>query len=393
MNFVFLFILCSVALSEADDFLCQSSYGNTLEYYCETFTGTVPENCSKENALRTPSNVKHLKIGGCDARTIAYALAVCPNLLSLDISHSNYSSLDFINFGHSTIRKINVSHNKLSEISLEFVSRFPQATVLDYSHNKINLSDKKLTEKEFKTFGHLTNVQHLDLSNNEIRWFESYVFTNLSNLKKLNLKNNPIDLVIENQFFCDYLFGTKSISIYISWENVRVLNTDCQKAQFHAIVNDKQERIRLKPEFLHEIHCKEESFRNIYHFDARDNKFDNVLELMRCLTASIEAIDLSGNAVGCLHEGIFEKFINLKWLYLENTNLSDFDFSVLRNQKQLRLLHLSENSLRRLENVSILRTFEHLETLSVEGNSIENMSEMIQNLPLSMKMSDYSLIV
>lgn len=391
--YLILFTLCSVALSKADDFLCQTSNENTLEYYCAKFTGIVPENCSKESALMRPSDVTHLKMGGCDANTIIYAVGICPNLLTLDISHSNYSSLDFINFGHSNIKKINVSHNELSEISLRYVIQFPKVTELVYSHNKINLSNIGIIEEEFKSFGHLTNVQHLDLSNNEIKWFETHLFSNLSNLKTLNLRNNPINLFLENQLFCDYLFGTKDISVEISWQNVEVLSTDCNKAKFHAVVNQKHDMIRLKPEFIHEIHCREGSFKYMIYFDARDNQFDNVQELMRCFTASIEAIDLTGNAIECLNESTFKKFVNLKWLFLKNTNLSEFDFSVLKNQKQLRLLDLSNNNLRYLENVSLLRTFEYLETLSVEENTIENVSEMIQNLPPSMKMSNYSLII
>lgn len=417
-NFI-TFIVCLVVLgrSEADDFRCKLFDGRkkTLEYYCQNFKGIPPDDCSTRQFLVTPSQVVHLKMGGCDRETIAYAVAICSGLRSLDISYSGFKSLDAIDFSNAQLEKLNAFNNELlsdpwsSYQSL--LKRFPKLIELDLSHNKlshiesfdvagaanlktINLSHNKIQFLNDESFEQLPNLELLDLSNNEIGVIKPHVYFHLKNLKVLHLQGNPIEF-----FDCENFLKLKSVAVYLSWRSIKYLNTNCRDIQLDVFVSsdESNERHGIMVEGIwpvsngkYEIHCNENSFEELRTFRAGNNRFKNVLQIMRCFGELLEAIYLDGNSISALNRFTFENFTNLYTLSVSDTNLTVFDIDWLDNQQQLRQLDVSHNQLKCIDNIFYADSLKKLIELTAAQNDFENVPDMLQNLPTTVATLDVS---
>lgn len=408
MKYLVICVLCSIALCKGEKF-CQlaDKRTKTLEFYCKNFTGILPENCSTDITLSSPLEVFHLKMGGCEISAINYAVEICPNLRSLDISYSGYKSLDVFNFGHPNIVKINFSHNDISMIDYTFLEKYPNVTEVDFSHNAVqsinstdyngpsnlkivNLSHNSNFQPKFGDFDNLKKVEKLDLSNSSMHDLGIPQYSRLFNLMAIHLENNPITLFLNNTISCNGIFfmgaSIKRKYLYFSWQHVQILNTNCEKAKYHVVLNSEHEGLIMEPQSKDEIHCREQSFKNITKFIAGNNKIDNVMELLHCFDSStIEIMDLSGNKVGQLNESIFHRFVKLKELYLKKTNLVEFDFGILSHQTELKVLDLSDNFIQRVTNASFLSTFENLLIFSAAGSPGYIITDLYPYLPSKTK--------
>lgn len=409
MKYLVICVLCLIALCEGDNFFCQlvDKSTKTLEFYCKHFTGTLPENCSTDITLNNPLEVRHLKMCGCEISAINYAVEICSNLRSIDISHSGYKSLDVFNFGHPNIEKINVSHNAISTIHYRFLEKFPNVTEVDFSHNavqsvdstdyngpsnlkRVNLSHNSKFQPKFGDFDNLKIMEMLDLSSNNMNELGIPHYSRLYNLEAIHVENNPITSFTNHTVSCNGLFfmgsSTKRKYVYFSWQHVQILNTNCKKAKYHVVLNSEHEGLIMQPQSNDEIHCRDQSFKNITKFIAGNNKIDNLMDLLRCFESStIEIMDLSGNKLGPLNESTFSRFVKLKELYLKNTKLVEFDFDILRYQTKLTVLDLSHNYMQRVINVSVLSTFENLMIFTVAGSPGYIILEISPNLPAKTK--------
>lgn len=411
MKPLIIFVLCAMSLREASGFFC--SYFNQTKklyaYHCEMYGGPISQECehSKRERPVRPLDVNILRMGGCNRDDITYAIQLCSNLTELDISHSRFKNLDAINIGHERIETIIASFNGLlSEPWTTYqtiLERYPGLTTLDLAHNNlkfinsfalrgvvnlktINLSFNKIEYLNDDAFANFTKLENVNLSNNHINLTFASVFSNLIRLKTLNLEKNPI-----TQFDCDDLLESKELlSVYLTWNNVQRLNTDCADAQFRGQLTSKMEGIRPFEHRTFTIYCMSTTFENTTHFLAGSNRLANGLGITQCFGAKLEELDLSGNSLKQIHETAFDDLANLTVLSLKATNLSMFDVNVLVNLKKLRILDISSNNLKSVTNVSLLMTLESLTELNLAGNHLNNVWNVLQHLPASLTTLDLS---
>lgn len=407
MKYLVIVVLCSISLTVADEVLCQicDKSANLLEYYCKNVTETVPQTCSSERipfkSFNDNETVEHLKIEGCNGKTVAAAIRSFKHLHSLDISYSNFKSLEWLNQKHLQLERFNASNNRLSDIPRDFFRQFPGLIEIDLSHNKlsgylyftfdsaiqlknIHLSHNAIEDIGFEVFEHLPHLEYADLSYNKLRFGVS-AFSKLKSLKTLHLANNHIP-----HFDCKQFFMANSVSVHINWDSVEsLLLKECGDNRFRAVLNSKHNGILATAGGQFEIHCSEGSFRNIFAFISEAN-VENVTELLQCFGPSLAIISLDGNFVGKLNSGNFKRFENLRRLSLKNTHLSEFNFSVLKNQQNLQHLDISHNNLKQLINIRASNHLKHLTHCAAAGNRFENVSKMLNHLKSSIETLDLS---
>lgn len=97
---------------------------------------------------------------------------------------------------------------------------------------------------------------------------------------------------------------------------------------------------------------------------------------------SVGSLDLSSNFVGQINTTTFERFNNLQYLNLSNSNLTNFDFKSFYHQRKLRVLDISYNRIKKINFTPFLSNFKDLHTLNLEGNSLSELDTMTRvNFP------------
>lgn len=401
MKYFTIFVLCTIALCEAEDFSCQLFNERTklFEYYCKD--GKVSESCVKNRFLVESSKVTQLKIRGCNEESVSYAVEACEYVNVLDISNSGYDSLDSFDLKHSRLKVFNASFNELTNLQPHFFARVPELIEVDLSHNKfgalrsftgvdnikrIDLSHNNIDSIADDAFNNFIHLEFVDLSNNKINLFKANVYSNVRDLQTLHLENNPIDT-----FNCENLLKMKTISVYTSWNAIEFFNTECEAAKLYTVLDSEREGFFPASNGMYEIHCHEQSFERIISFTAGHNQIDNIVELIQCFGSSLVGLYLDGNIVSRFDDQFtFERFTNLKELSLRDTELIEFDFALLKKQDQLRTLDVSNNTLRRVTNIWLSETLENLIEFSAAQNRFENVTEIFQHLTSAIKTLDLS---
>lgn len=402
MNYLLPVLLLIIKLCEANSFVCQffDKTTNSLEKYCEHFQLAAPDNCSREIDAIETFQMERLKIGGCDRATVLDSIERFKSVRSLDISYSGYKTSDWLDLNVIRLERLNASHNELTHVQI-FQQNASDLAELDPSYNHL----KHITVDAFNGVDHLTS---LHLSNNAIHHIDGDVFAAAKNLEFLNLNGNrfwtiPIlgnntqlkEIQLKDNpiltFGCSDLSAMSGISLYFSWKWTLTFHGDgnCAQKPMHVIGDYRDEGVLVTTDGVHEIHCNEQSFENLTILIAGHNSITNGVVLLQCLNPTIMQLDLSGNYVGKLNAAIFQRFDRLVALSLSNTMLMDFDFGMLKSHDLIKL-DLSQNSLQFLQNVRLLEGFRRLEELSLAGNQLENIQDLIQHLHPTIQQLDFS---
>lgn len=402
MNCVVVLIIYLFSLCEANNLVCQYFDVNlgSFEKYCENYNGSHPNNCSNQMLVKL-SYVTQLKVAGCDSRTVATTVKDFTNVHHLDISYSKYKSLDWFEaLDLNQLVKLNASHNEISN-AVCFLNHAPEVMEIDLSHNK-------MTHIDCSTFMGLYKLKKIHLAHNALETITNGALDDVISLEYIDLSNNnlqrmllifnlnknqwwkTVHLHVEKNPISGYscFYASKSpVAVYLSWKPVKWYYENAwyrKGAQLRVVRNDQNEGVFPTTEGDYELHCNEWSFVNLQRFKIGPSTFKNVTDIMPFLGPSIQEIDLFGNFVGKLNPITFERLIYLKSLILKDTMLTEFDFSVLRNQIDLLELDISNNNLKYLSNVSYLRVL-HLIQLDMAGNQVVNTPEMFKYLNPSLE--------
>lgn len=405
-----LFLLVVISLCESNRLVCQifELSEKSLQQYCDNFNGILPVNCASGiNSTIDSSQVNRLKIGGCDPDIVLNsAKRFQRNLRVLDVSYSRYKNLDWLDLKLDQLQIFNASHNELSNIRSIFVYHIPEIVEIDLSHNKIddlNVKFREITTKLRKahlSHNNLTSlrlryfppdsIEYIDLNSNRIQYVYEIDVREYKNFKNLQLDGNPIQLynctLLNDVAFAHYPGNSLKFS--------RFSDDACHGKQIHIVrynsTKSTSEIILIKPDGTYEIQCRDKCFENLIRFYASRNVVQNGSEVVQNIGSSISWLDLSGNFIGELSVNAFDEFVHLHGLNLSDTNLMQFDFEILRSQKEtITVLDISHNNLKRTGNSSSLQNY-NLRELMMDGNRIENAYEIIKHLNPSIKILDLS---
>lgn len=382
---------------------CEAFPSNGVEFVhrCSNVNEKSENNSTLVDAMQAVDldAVKHLKLSGCDLDVVLDAIKEFKHLIALDISGSNYESLNSLHLKHEHLMRFNASHNSLFEIPKGFFNETPQISEIDLSFNKleriesttfkgaadlsrIHLDNNELSYIERGAFVNLTKLELLDLSSNMLSGVDQ-IFQNNDNLAELHFENNPI-----GPLDCNILsLLSRTVSVDVSLKNIETLNLNCIKGRV-TLRPGNQEKITSTNGAV-QLHFNGESFKNLRFFTAGSNLIENIPEILSALGPSIEYLDLSGNSLGQLSVGTFQKFTNLRRLNLSDTKLHDFDFEAVKTSNKLIELDISNNNLKIVKNPTALES-KRLTYFNANGNQIENISEIIQHLSSTIEFLDVS---
>lgn len=126
------------------------------------------------------------------------------------------------------------------------------------------------------------------------------------------------------------------------------------------VKNNQFEGIFPAADEKYELHCGEESFRNIKELYIIGGEYENIAKMLDCFGPSLEKVLFIYNQyIGELNRTVFHRFTNLETLDLEKSNLSNFDFSIIKS-KQLHQIVIKSTQLKKVGAVSSLKTLTHL---------------------------------
>lgn len=398
---VVILLIISISLCHAFNFTCLlfDKSVNSLEKYCDNYIEQVPKNCSEIIEPVNFSDVQLLRIGGCDNDTVLSAVKQFQNIRNLDISHSAYEHLNWFDSKLLQLQKFNASHNQIQFIPPMFLQNAAEICEIDLSYNRLTkiqsnlfsglkkLATINLSNNLLKEIGHdvfEVAAKYIDLSSNNLWIFPE--FPNHNQLQQINLEWNPI-----SSFHCSYISTIRSASVRLTWKHLTSFDSryDCDK-QFLVVRNSGIEGVFPTVDGMYEIHCNDESFKNLDSFVLSRNTFVNVSDIILLFGSSLKYLDVSGNFVGRLDAIMVEKLVNLTHLYLRDVMLMEFDFGVIKNPEKLQALDISDNNLKnRLKNVAFLEKF-NLENFKMAGNQLENTLELIQYLRKTVQRLDLS---
>lgn len=371
--------------------------------FCESNSQDGCHSIVKENQL-TISNC-----GDGDIKKIADFIRQETNVVTIDISNAGLTSIDEIDLHQNgQLKKFDASKNKIGEFPKKCLSS--SLTV-----EEINLSANNLIRFDFKDFVENSRLASINLASNEIS--ELYMpmhhwdFSPLKHLKFVDLSKNVISTLYSAIFCPDcvvtlhleenrlssldtQLFRIKdNISIYFSWAKMTSISFFGHSKRFHVALDDKYEWIQaIRDENLnyqHEIHCGEQSMEAIDNLYVTENQVENLSTLLQCLGPSVKTLQLSGNFLGSLNHTVFQRFVNLTDLRVANTQLVDFDFSVIGIK--MNYLDLSLNNVKTVSNPSKLTKFMKLKYFDVSGNHMQNTPELIASLHKSAELWNLNL--
>lgn len=422
-------ILCVfISLCNASgNIVCQSFDGRTksIEQYCEQYpSDLLPQYCLYEGLMRIEAiHVNRLNIGGCEPELVLHSIEQFKNVQTLNISHSGYATLNWLHNITSMMQlhRLNASHNGVTFVFQLLKKTTPNVIELDLSYNRlINIGAQ--------TFGVTKKLKSLFLSHNQLKYISFDAFMESEQLSFIDLRMNcfheipPLfeynqqtrkrllfltDNPIQRFNYC-LLFLMRNTSILVSWENVDVFwrSQECHGKYIQplrVVLNSDYEGILYSPNGNGELHCNQQSFRNLKQFSvsssvstvqSQTESFENIVDLLNAFGPSLVHMDLAGNRIGMFTNiTVFEQFDRLETLSLSNTQLMDFDLGTFTNTR-LTKLDLSFNRLERIENARLnteeFMLLKNLIIFNISGNRIANVHDLLNQMQPTIKWIDLS---
>lgn len=204
---------------------------------------------------------------------------------------------------------------------------------------------------------------------------------NPNKLRTLHLEENPL-----SDCGCSvFSLVAAGTSVYISWKNVRRMDTCLHRKSTNFITNSTVEAILLESNQNVTIHCNDQSFKNLVEFSNVKSQISNNFDMLSLFGQKMTKIDLSGNFGEKPNDKILRNFINLERFALTDTNLIEFDFNALRYVRKLKKLDFSDNNFQRIFNIDTLKLLTSLTFFSIKGSKLKNMDEIFQCLSPSIE--------
>jgi Leucine-rich repeat (LRR) protein len=115
------------------------------------------------------------------------------------------------------------------------------------------------------------------------------------------------------------------------------------------------------------------SSRSLMYLDLSDCHLTRLSTQFFSLSTSLNKLELSGNPLGSIEEGIFDPLTSLEYLKLNRCNLTHIADTAFRNVTNLKTLELSENYLTTVQWTMVLGNLQLLEYLDLRKSALNNL--------------------
>ncbi|XP_055540161.1 chaoptin [Wyeomyia smithii] len=347
------------------------------------------------------------------------AFSFLPALLSVDLMYNELGSFSLKMFKHvsnaTTPMRLNISNNAIDNFDGD-VNSLLYVYSLDASHNMLHdtgafralaysLRILYLNWNNFSTlgnhaFGDLQILEILNLANNNISSLRRRSFAGLVNLQEFDLSDNKIEVLQIEQFS-----PLKKLRL------LKLSNNRLRAVPRDAFLNTRIEYLDLSNNLFSAWQAT--AFADI-GFTLRSIQFsNNQLEFldsyMFTSTQFLLELNLSNNQIKLIPESTFANLHNLtildlSWNPFITINFKELFYSVPR----LRVLNLQQTGLYRLpslilpqlvsldishnhvQDIDTLEELYHLREFYADNNKINNLTNLLRNLPQSLRVLDIS---
>ncbi|OXU20991.1 hypothetical protein TSAR_016495 [Trichomalopsis sarcophagae] len=382
------------------------------------------------DSLKGPTSMRVLGLAGNNIGSVQRGAfsTLGSTLLHLDLSDNELSHLeDGALLGMENLLVLNVSHNDLSrlnsdvfkgaysleqlDISGNFLEEFPTEPLRYQKDLKfLNISNNLITELERSHLTDLQDLQVLDLSRNSIDRLGANVFSSLASLVQLDLSFNALRTIEESSF--EGLTNLKWLSLqdnnillvpssalsrlpslihlHLEFNRIAALSSEIFRASVPRLISLSLTRnlVRELPArlFFH--------FDKLMSIDLSGNMIPTVSQLTFLgVEDTLIFLDLSYNRLTSVGE---LQLRNLVSLNLAGNQLRKVSPETFKHLQRLQYLNISDNPLyggfppvfpRTLLSLDVSRTglqvlpailllnLEYLETISLTGNKLQQLSE------------------
>ena len=341
-----------------------------------SFEGCKSETFDEEFQFSAFKNVRVLNISNAGLKSLPERLFdENEHLEQLFLQNNKFVRLPASLFRlTSELRELNLSNNVLSDVDVSLFTNTKQLRSIDLSGNWIG-------EFNASVFSNLHELRFLDISSNMIYSIDKELLINNKNLEIFQLNNNRVFTLD-----CNLLKNWSEDSINISINTMKDLDASC--------INDTNLTITISSIDSMSIHKSDndivwtfsrENFERLRHLNVSGSKIENISIIIEEASKYLETLDLSYQFVGKLKVDTFQRFINLKRLYLRQTNLTNFGFATFYHQRKLEILDISNNNLKQVDFNLFLRNFNNLIHLNLEGNDLVEIDSITRtHFPLSL---------
>jgi Leucine-rich repeat (LRR) protein len=109
------------------------------------------------------------------------------------------------------------------------------------------------------------------------------------------------------------------------------------------------------------------------YLDLSDCRLTRLSTQFFALSTALNKLDLSGNPLGSIEQGIFDPLISLEYLKLNRCNLTHIVDTAFRNVTNLKTFELSENYLTTVQWPMVLGNLQLLEYLDLRKSALDNL--------------------
>jgi len=302
------------------------------------------------------------------------------NLKYIELKNNSLTSLqDGVFDGLESLDHLYLSGNQISNISSNVFSSRSNLSHL----RKLEINDNLLTSIDDGVFDGLLSLDSLQLSRNRISHIGPHVFSNQSNLQNLRyirLNDNSITSLQGGVF--DGLESLHSLNLRVNLlkslqdgvfnglKSLRYLYLSSNRISdigLHVFSDPSSLRnlltIKLNNNLLKSLHdVVFDGLKSLRSLHLSRNRISDIgLRVFSTLSnlRNLREINLNGNLLTSLHDGLFDGLNSLGYLYLSGNRISDIDLRVFSNrpnaQHHLGHIDLSDNLLASLEPWPLLR--------------------------------------
>lgn len=288
--------------------------------------------------FQNSASVRFLQIGDCRGSVLDGSLRNrFMNMVSFNITSFEVENISSADLNFSLLEKFLASYNKLTTVTAWLFRNSPLMNEIDLSFNKISIIERE-------AFFGLKKLKMLNLQNNLIESIDNDTFKENEEIMTLNLQNNPIHRFDSNIFS---LLVSLS-AVHILYDNPTEIDTTSIGSRFvFEEDNEGQFALRIK-NGTKCIHFTNDIFSKVRYFNISGDQLNNTVRVIDQLGPLVETLDISSNYLGELSAQTFKRFANLKYLNVENTQISSInsDFvQFLNNNEKLEILNLNHNSI------------------------------------------------
>lgn len=359
---------------------------NELEYIPRQFFSDTPairEIDFSNNKLKSieticfvgAANVTHIYLSHNQIADIdEHAFGILNNLEFIDLGDNLIAEFSFAFAKNTNLKTLHFKNNQIERFKCNLFSRVMNTTAVSVSWKYVkemdtsclegilqiilNSSFQAILPVPIKTSSTRMKIQlHCNETSFEnIRIFKvgRYVKNALEvieylggSVEELDLAGNNLGNQLETSTFQSFIHLKR---LYLSDTKLTSFDFDIigQQRQLEQLdISHNQFIIIQNASFLAKL--------PLWYFNIANNHLKNTLEIVQHLNSSVAILDVSGNDVGLLNASVFEKFNNLYWLSLKDSNLLNTDLSPFEPLKVLYYLDISQNNLE-MFNFSLIST-------------------------------------